>query len=77
VTAELDARGFLRLAEPVFAWIAGRELEQKLGRLKDLLESRSAASALSDERVLQGSSRRHVGRVWHSRMPPEMKEFEA
>jgi len=39
---ELDAHGFFKLAEPVFARMAGRELEASLGHLKDLLESDSA-----------------------------------
>jgi hypothetical protein len=37
VTGELDAHGFFKLAEPVFARITGRELESTLGHLKDLL----------------------------------------
>jgi uncharacterized membrane protein len=41
VTGELDAHGFFKLAEPVFARITGRELESNLGHLKDLLEARS------------------------------------
>jgi uncharacterized membrane protein len=39
VTGELDAHGFFKLAEPVFARITGRELESNLGHLKDLLEA--------------------------------------
>ena len=39
VTGELDAHGFFKLAEPVFARITGRELEANLGHLKDLLEA--------------------------------------
>jgi uncharacterized membrane protein len=62
VTGELDAHGFFKLAEPVFAGLAGRELEANLRLLDELLGSlnapTSAASALSDERVLQGSSTR-------------------
>jgi hypothetical protein len=41
VSGELDAHGFFKLAEPVFARIAGRELEANLGHLKDLLEASS------------------------------------
>jgi uncharacterized membrane protein len=62
VTGELDAHGFFKLAEPVFAGLAGRELEGNLSLLDELLGTRnvptSAAQALSDERVLQGSSTR-------------------
>jgi uncharacterized membrane protein len=39
VTGELDAHGFFKLAEPVFARITGRELEANLGHLEDLLEA--------------------------------------
>jgi hypothetical protein len=39
VHGELDAHGFFKLAEPVFARIAGRELETNLAHLKDLLEA--------------------------------------
>ena len=39
VAGELDAHGFFKLAEPVFARITGRELEANLGHLKDLLEA--------------------------------------
>jgi uncharacterized membrane protein len=39
VAGELDAHGFFKLAEPVFARITGRELESNLGHLKDLLEA--------------------------------------
>ena len=39
---ELDAHGFFKLAEPVFARITRRELEANLGHLKDLLEADSA-----------------------------------
>jgi uncharacterized membrane protein len=39
ITGELDAHGFFKLAEPVFARITGRELESNLGHLKDLLEA--------------------------------------
>jgi uncharacterized membrane protein len=39
-TGELDAHGFFKLAEPVFARMATRELESSLGHLKDLLEAR-------------------------------------
>ena len=42
VTGELDAHGFFKLAEPVFARITSRELEANLGHLKDLLEADSA-----------------------------------
>jgi hypothetical protein len=38
IRAETDAHGFFRLAEPVFARFARRELESSAGHLKDLLE---------------------------------------
>jgi len=44
VSGELDAHGFFKLTEPVFARIAGRELESNLGHLKDLLEASSAGA---------------------------------
>jgi uncharacterized membrane protein len=47
VTGELDAHGFFKLAEPVFARIAGRELEANLGHLKDLLEAPSQEGELT------------------------------
>ena len=66
VTGELDAHGFFKLAEPVFARLATRELEANLNQLGQLLGSRNAptspASALSDERVLLGSLMRRPGR---------------
>ena len=40
---ELDAHGFFKLAEPIFAGIARRELRSNLGHLKDLLEARADA----------------------------------
>ena len=43
VTGELDAHGFFKLAEPLFARITGRELEANLGHLKDLLEGGAPA----------------------------------
>jgi uncharacterized protein YndB with AHSA1/START domain len=39
VRGDLDAHGFFKLAEPVFARMATRELEANLGHLKDLLEA--------------------------------------
>ncbi len=36
---ETDAHGFFRLAEPVFARMAAREISGMLGQLKDLLEA--------------------------------------
>jgi carbon monoxide dehydrogenase subunit G len=47
VTGELDAHGLFKLAEPVFARIAGRELEANLGHLKDLLEAPSQEGELT------------------------------
>ena len=47
VTGELDAHGFFKLAEPVFARMAGRELEANLGHLKDLLEAPSPEGELT------------------------------
>jgi uncharacterized protein YndB with AHSA1/START domain len=38
-SVELDAHGFFKLAEPIFAGIARRELRSNLGHLKDLLEA--------------------------------------
>jgi uncharacterized membrane protein len=43
-TGELDAHGFFKVAEPVFARMAARELESSLGHLKDLLESEEVPS---------------------------------
>jgi hypothetical protein len=43
-TGELDAHGFFKVAEPVFARVAGRELEASLGNLKDLLEAEKEPS---------------------------------
>ncbi len=43
-TGELDAHGFFKLAEPVFAQMAGRELEASLGHLNDLLEAAGSSS---------------------------------
>jgi len=39
VVGELEAHRFFKLAEPLFARMAGRELEASLGHLKDLLEA--------------------------------------
>jgi uncharacterized membrane protein len=44
VTGDIEAHGFFKLAEPVFARMAGRELETNLGHLKDLLETDQAPS---------------------------------
>jgi uncharacterized protein YndB with AHSA1/START domain len=52
-TGELEAHGFYKLAEPVIARMATRELEASLAHLKDLLETVDAAEALDDERVLR------------------------
>jgi len=35
----VEQRGFFKMAEPLFASMAGRELEASLGHLKELLES--------------------------------------
>ena len=43
MTLEIDAHGFFRLAEPIFARAAHREMEANLGQLKDLLETGAAA----------------------------------
>lgn len=43
VTGDVDSRGFFKVAEPIFARMAGRELESNLGHLKDILESAEAA----------------------------------
>jgi hypothetical protein len=51
-TGKLDAAGFYKLAEPVIARMATRELEASLAHLKDVLESVDAEEALADERVL-------------------------
>jgi uncharacterized membrane protein len=45
VIGELDAHGFFKVTEPVFARIAGRELEANLGHLRDLLESEGQPAA--------------------------------
>jgi uncharacterized protein YndB with AHSA1/START domain len=42
MVGETDAHGFFRLAEPVFARMASRELEANAGHLKDLLEATSS-----------------------------------
>jgi carbon monoxide dehydrogenase subunit G len=42
VNGDIDAHGFFKLAEPVFARIVARELEANLGHLKDLLEAGAA-----------------------------------
>lgn len=39
IAGETDAHGFFKLAEPVFARMARRELEANAGHLKDLLEA--------------------------------------
>ena len=39
MTMETDAHGFFRLAEPVFARIARRDMVTSCERLKDLLEA--------------------------------------
>lgn len=41
---ETDAHGFFKLAEPVFARMARREIRANLGNLKDLLEAESTQS---------------------------------
>jgi uncharacterized protein YndB with AHSA1/START domain len=56
-TGELDAHWFFKLAEPVFARMATRELESSLAQLKDLLEAANVTDALADERVLRGALR--------------------
>ena len=38
-TGYVEARGFFKIAEAVFASTAGRELEASLGHLKELLEA--------------------------------------
>jgi hypothetical protein len=38
-SGEIDGAGFFRLAEPVFARMAERELEASLTHLKDILEA--------------------------------------
>ena len=45
VTGQLDAHGFFKLTEPVFARITGRELEANLGHLKDILEAGAGPAA--------------------------------
>jgi carbon monoxide dehydrogenase subunit G len=47
VSGELDAHGVFKLAEPVFARMAGRELETNLAHLKDLLEASSTTGRLA------------------------------
>jgi uncharacterized membrane protein len=43
VSVELNAHWFFKLVEPVFARMAGRELEANLGHLKDVLEASETA----------------------------------
>ena len=38
-TGYVEAKGFFKMAEPLFASMAGRELEASLGHLKELMES--------------------------------------
>jgi uncharacterized membrane protein len=38
-TGYVEARGFFKMAEPLFTSMAGRELEASLGHLKELLEA--------------------------------------
>lgn len=38
-TGFVEAKGFFKMAEPLFASMAGRELEASLGHLKELMES--------------------------------------
>jgi uncharacterized membrane protein len=45
VGLETEAHGFFKLAEPVFARMARREIRANLGNLKDLLEAGSSTSA--------------------------------
>ena len=40
MTLETEAHGFFKLAEPVFARMARREVESNLGHLKDVLEAK-------------------------------------
>jgi hypothetical protein len=49
-TGDLDAHGFFKVAEPVFARMAGRELETSLDHLKDLLESDRGPGVMSSVR---------------------------
>ena len=42
-TFELDAHGFFKLAEPIFARATRRELATNLGHLRDLLETEGAS----------------------------------
>lgn len=51
-TGYVEARGFFKIAEPVFASMAGRELEASLGHLKELLEA-------DRDRLLAGEPHRH------------------
>src|SRR5262249_13770409 len=37
-TEEVEAKGFFKMAEPIFASMVGRELDASLGHLKELLE---------------------------------------
>lgn len=43
IRGEMNAHGFFKLAEPVFARLAQRELESNAGHLKDVLEAGLAA----------------------------------
>lgn len=43
MTMDTDAHGFFKLAEPVFARIARRDVAASLGNLKDILEARDGS----------------------------------
>lgn len=50
MSLETDAHGFFKLAEPVFARMARRDVVASLGNLKDILEARAVAR--NDSRTL-------------------------
>jgi hypothetical protein len=59
MSGELDAHGSFKVTEPVFARIAGRDLESKLGHVKDLLEALTGElQSASDAPSVAKSSRR-------------------
>ena len=43
MTMDTDAHGFFKLAEPVFARMARRDVAASLGNLKDILEARNGS----------------------------------
>jgi hypothetical protein len=65
-TGYVERQGFFKIAEPLFASMAGRELEASLGHLKDLLETTVGRSLLSNEALeaFQNSGSASAARRW-------------